>query len=267
DFTFISLFVKYSLFFFNLLFWLIGTTLISLGVWSFLEEYNQYNLFKLNNIFDFFLHISVALILSGTIIFSMSLMGCLGALRENLCLIKLYSLMLLILFVGEIIISSLAFIFPQNVLNFLKNHLSKDMITKYREDTNLQNLIDIIQLQFKCCGISDYGYKDWSMNIYFNCTYFNPSSERCAVPYSCCRNLKTEIDTMCGYNMQNLSSVIEINKYVYTRGCVEAISELVDHNMNLVAIICLGSALAQLFAMFLARSLQGQIFAQRARWM
>ena len=50
---------------------------------------------------------------------------------------------------------------------------------------------------------------------------------------------------MCGYNMQNLSSVIEINKYVYTRGCVEAISELVDHNMNLVAIICLGSALAQ----------------------
>ncbi|OTF72467.1 hypothetical protein BLA29_004155 [Euroglyphus maynei] len=229
----------------------------------------------------------MSLVFSGSVIFSMSLMGCLGALRENLCLIKLvsllsiisiflnlffsthtqYSLMLLILFVGEVTISSLAFVFPQNVLHFLKNHLSKDMITKYREDSNLQNLIDIIQLQFKCCGISDHGYKDWSMNIYFNCTIMNPSSERCAVPFSCCRNLKTEINSMCGYNMQNLSSVVEINKYVYTRGCVEAISELVDHNMNLVAIICLGSALAQLFAMFLARSLQGQIFAQRARWM
>lgn len=90
DFTFISPYVKYSLFFFNLIFWLIGTTLISLGVWSFFEEY-EYNLFKLRNIFDFILHISVALVFSGSVIFSMSLMGCLGALRENLCLIKLVS--------------------------------------------------------------------------------------------------------------------------------------------------------------------------------
>jgi hypothetical protein len=37
--------------------------------------------------------------------------------------------------------------------------------------------------------------------------------------------------------------------------------------MNLVAGVCLGSALIQLLAMFLARSLQGQIMAQRARWM
>ena len=101
--------------------------------------------------------------------------------------------MLLILFVGEVTISSLAFVFPQTVLHFLKDHLSKDMITKYREDSNLQNLIDIIQLQFKCCGISDHGYKDWSMNIYFNCTFINPSSERCAVPFSCCRNLKVTL--------------------------------------------------------------------------
>lgn len=89
DFTFISSYVKYSLFFFNLIFWIIGSTLIALGVWSFFEEYEYNHLFKLRNIFDLILHISVALVFSGSIVFIMSLMGCLGALRENLCLIKL----------------------------------------------------------------------------------------------------------------------------------------------------------------------------------
>ncbi|CAG2121321.1 unnamed protein product, partial [Medioppia subpectinata] len=41
EFSFISPCLKYSLFFFNLIFWLIGGTLIGLGGWSFLEEYNH----------------------------------------------------------------------------------------------------------------------------------------------------------------------------------------------------------------------------------
>lgn len=75
------------------------------------------------------------------------------------------------------------------------------------------------------------------------------------------------INSMCGYNVQNISSVVEVNKYIYTRGCVEALTEFIERNMNLVAGVCLGSALIQLLAMFLARSLQGQIMSQRARWM
>ena len=177
--------------------------------------------------------------------------------------------MLLLLFIAEVILSSLAFVFPTTLSHFVKDRLSKDLITLYREDTNLQNLIDIIQMEFKCCGVTDNGFKDWSMNIYFNCSVSNPSSERCAVPFSCCRDFNVSnqhvrlskttvklflffnhlqtglINIMCGYNMQNLSSVVEVNKYVFTRGCLEAISELVERNMNLVAGICLGSALAQ----------------------
>lgn len=38
--------------------------------------------------------------------------------------------------------------------------------------------------QFSCCG--GVSYKDWSQNMYFNCTMDNPSRERCSVPFSCC---------------------------------------------------------------------------------
>ena len=41
-----------------------------------------------------------------------------------------------------------------------------------------------VLLQFSCCG--GISYKDWSQNMYFNCSEDNPSRERCSVPYSCC---------------------------------------------------------------------------------
>ncbi len=72
-----------------------------------------------------------------------------------------YSLLLLLLFVGEVILSTVAFVFPNSFAFYLKEGLSKDPIIKYRDDSNLQNLIDVIQTEFKCCGISDKGYKDW----------------------------------------------------------------------------------------------------------
>ena len=106
--------------------------------------------------------------------------------------------MLLLLFIGEIILSTVAFMFPNSFSTYLKDILSKDPIIKYRDDKNLQNLIDVIQTEFKCCGISDKGYKDWSRNDYFNCTSTNKSAERCAVPYSCCRNSKN-IDVSASY--------------------------------------------------------------------
>ena len=53
---------------------------------------------------------------------------------------------------------------------------------------------------------------------------------------------------MCGYNVQNISSVVEVNKSIYTRGCVEAMTEIFERNMNIVAGVCLGSAIIQVSA-------------------
>jgi len=183
----------------------------------------------------------------------------------------LYSFMLLFLFIGEVVLSTVAFVCPNAFLQYFKDGLSKDLIMKYRDDPNLQNIIDGMQTSLKCCGVSDKGYKDWSQNIYFNCSTSNPSPERCSVPYSCCRNPRDLdsgiINVMCGNSIQNISSVVEVNKFIYTRGCIEAFTEIFEKNMNLAACLCLCCALIQLFAMFLARSLQGQIYSQRARWM
>lgn len=65
---------------------------MSLGAWSFLEEYPETDLKKFESIGDIFTHVSLALIVLGMIVFWMSFAGCLGALRENLCFLRLVNI-------------------------------------------------------------------------------------------------------------------------------------------------------------------------------
>lgn len=45
--------------------------------------------------------------------------------------------------------------------------------------------------------------------------------------------------------MQNISSVVEVNKDIYTRGCIEAITETLEPNMNFVSIVVFSFAIVQ----------------------
>lgn len=47
--------------------------------------------------------------------------------------------------------------------------------------------------------------------------------------------------------MQNISSVVEVNKDIYTRGCIEAITETLEPNMNIVSAVCFTFAIVQVF--------------------
>lgn len=106
----------------------------------------------------------------------------------------------------------LAFVFKDWIKDQLNLFINNN-IRAYRDDIDLQNLIDFTQEyvsgrrrsyllqgalmggrpltlcssappQWECCGA--FGADDWNLNIYFNCTDGNPSRERCGVPFSCC---------------------------------------------------------------------------------
>merc|ERR1712029_640987 len=200
--------------------------------------------------------------------FQVSFAGCIGALRENMCLLKFYSLCLLLFFLAEMALAALGFLLPHKVTGFLEGTLSDELISNYRDDLDFQNFIDLLQTDFDCCGISSAGYKDWSKNVYFNCTINeedNPSPERCGVPYSCCLpSARFAIsgedmlpNTMCGYQVQLLPER-NVTTRINTRGCVPIIRNYVEGNLYTVAGIALGVALAQLLVIWLSRTLEGQ---------
>lgn len=269
DRTYISLWVKYTMFAFNFLFWIVGGIMVAIGFWAFWDKYTTYGEIRVKTAFDVILDLSIVLMIVGAVVFIISFAGCVGALRENTCLLKFYSICLTVIFLAELAIAITAFVFPNKIQELINKELSRELIEKYRDDDNLRNLIDEFQKQYQCCGVSDEGYKDWSHNIYFNCSPENLSSERCAVPYSCCKNptniVNNLVNVMCGFNTQN-KPVTEAGKLIYTEGCITTMFESAKRNLYVIAGISLGIGFAQLFVLHLAKTLCDQISMQKAMW-
>ncbi|KAH8261979.1 hypothetical protein KR026_012517 [Drosophila bipectinata] len=167
----------------------------------------------------------------------------------------------------EMAIAIICFVFPQYMNTFLEKQFADKIIHSYRDDPDLQNFIDFAQQEFKCCGLSNAGYQDWSKNEYFNCS--SPSVEKCGVPYSCCINA-TDISSglvniMCGYGVQE-APVPEARKRIWTSGCIEIVRVWAERNLYLIAAVALGIALVQLLVIYLAKTLEGQIELQKLRW-
>lgn len=267
--NYVSLCVKYTMFFINFLIWVVCVFMVAIGLWAFLDKYSTQGIVRVQSAFDIILDLSIVLMVVGGVIFILSCTGCVGALRENTCLLNIYSMVVTVLLLGEIALAIVAFIFPDRVFEQAKAVLSKEIIEKYRDDANLQNLVDFIQKEFQCCGLSDRGYKDWNQNMYFNCSDTNLSVERCGVPVSCCRNstnIFTDIvNMMCGFGTQS-QDYYQARKVVYTDGCLTAIRESAQRNLHIIAGVALGVAIVQMFVVYLARKLQGQIELQKARW-
>jgi len=270
-FTYISGCVKYTMFFFNFLFWLSGLLLLGIGVYAALDKWSSGEAFKLQTIFDVMFNIGFLLMIIGGIVFLVSFAGCIGALRENMCLLRFYSLCLLIFFLAEMTLLALSFIYPNKLTEFLETELSEKLIQSYRDDLDFQNLIDLVQQDFECCGISSEGYRDWSKNEYFNCTERkedNPSVERCGVPYSCCHAQPdgSLVNLMCGFEVQALKDTSDVLMKINIRGCIPTIQTMIENNLYTVGGVAIGIALSQLLVIWLSRTLEGQIESQKSLW-
>lgn len=267
NFTYVSSCVKYMIFLLNFVFWLFGGLLIGIGFYALIDKFHSTGFLKLDTIYDIILNISILMIIAGAVVFVVSFAGCLGALRENTCLLKFYSMCLLLFFLCEMGIAIVAFVFPHTMNGVLEEKFTDKIITSYRDDPDLQNFIDFAQQEFQCCGLSNAGYLDWGKNEYFNIS--SPSVERGGVPYSCCKNA-TDISSglvniMCGYHIQQLS-VAAASKKIWTSGCIEIVRVWAERNLYTIAGVALGAAFSQLFVIYLAKTLEGQIELQKSRW-
>uniref|UniRef100_A0AAY4CU10 Tetraspanin n=1 Tax=Denticeps clupeoides TaxID=299321 RepID=A0AAY4CU10_9TELE len=251
DFTFVSTAVKYLLFFFNVVFWAISVVLISIGVYARVIKHAETAMAGLT------VDPAVLLMVVGVLMFLLTFCGCVGSLRENICLLQTFCICLTIIFLLQLLAGVLGFVFSDKARNKVSQLINK-AIVHYRQDIDLQNLIDFGQKEFACCG--GVAYTDWSRNMYFNCTPDNPSNERCSVPYSCCLRSKKEavINTMCGQGMQELD-YLKAGVHIHTNGCIDKLVNWIHSNMFLLGGVALGLAIPQLVGIFLSQVLIKQI--------
>ncbi|KAK0169109.1 hypothetical protein PV327_002855 [Microctonus hyperodae] len=127
---------------------------MAVGVWAWKEKDTFNNLSRLTNVA---LDPAFILILVGTVTSVIGFTGCVGALRENTCLLATYAVFLGSLLLLEMTLGVLGFIFK----DWIKTQATggfQAFIIHYRDDPDQQNLIDWIQEDWEITKNKQCGY-------------------------------------------------------------------------------------------------------------
>ncbi|KAK8778573.1 hypothetical protein V5799_020085 [Amblyomma americanum] len=175
----------------------------------------------------------------GFALFIVCFCGCVGALRENSFLLKLYSLALTLLIMLHLMTGLVVFFMPGSVRKVIKETLSESLVIRYRDTVDTQNIVDSLQRQLRCCGMSYKNFRDWNKNIYFNCSLQNPSHERCSVPHSCCKGASSGPTSIyCGRNVLNMTDY-DAWFIVHLASCEDAAMRYVREHAMVIGGSCL----------------------------
>lgn len=77
--------------------------MIGIGLYAFVDKWQLTGWVKLETVYDVVLNISLVMVIMGAVVFIVSFAGCVGALRENTCLLKFVSIVQLLYFEPVII--------------------------------------------------------------------------------------------------------------------------------------------------------------------
>lgn len=235
---------KYFLFLFNLIFFVLGSLLLTLGLWIQLSEAS------------FFIstppYISVSLfsnllIMSGSVTMSLGFLGCLGSLKTVKCLLATYFILLTVLLAAQIVGGVLLYT-QKTELDKSLGQQTLELIKSFRRNySSLQGFeqtLEYIQQEGKCCGWN--GKADWGsdfvpcsclykVSAYVNTTFESQAPETCIV----CSNVSISNHT-CS---------------IYEQGCSENIQKWLDENILFILVVILAIAVVEICGMTLSMCL------------
>lgn len=240
--------IKYTLFFVNVFFWLAAVLILAVGVYIMVEKKDAYQ-----NLSDLSFDPAVLFVILGGTLFLITFLGCLGALRENTCMLCCYASIIGILLLIEVACGVLGFVFRNMLQTRIEDKLKKAIVL-YRDNPDLQLVIETTQTEFECCGINSY--TDWQANIYFNCSSKGP--EACGVPRTCCNTEEERINSQCGFGVGKMEN-IERDKKIYKTGCLTTAVEWFQNNLITIGVVSFGILFLQILTIWLATTLRGQV--------
>ncbi|KAH0628617.1 hypothetical protein JD844_009976 [Phrynosoma platyrhinos] len=173
----------------------------------------------------------------GTFLLLMGFMGCWGSVKESKCLLLVFFVFTLTLFIVEVAgavvvlaFSSVADIFIEHLKKWAMKSLEED----YERQEDLTAIWNTTMKELKCCGFNNY--TDFS-NSYFYQTHME-------YPSVCCLD-----DKPCQ------ESEIDSNK----QGCLHAFQVFLSKNGKIVGGVALGIGVLELAAMAVSMNLYCKI--------
>jgi hypothetical protein len=148
--------MKWSVVIYNFVFWLIGGTIFGIGIWLRADIY-QGIYFRALNVTVYYVS-AYLMITAGAIMMIMAFMGCLGSVRESMCLLKTYFCCMVVVFLIIVVAVFWTFLYGvkgsqldgivKTQLIYLTNNYSWNDWSRY--------LMDTVQEYMECCGIDNF---------------------------------------------------------------------------------------------------------------
>ncbi|XP_065514591.1 tetraspanin-8 [Caloenas nicobarica] len=225
--------MKYSMFIFNLLFWVCGSIILGVSIWIRVSKDVQQELeIESNNFAGVDLLIAV-----GSIIMVLGFLGCCGAIKESRCMLLLFFIGLLLILILQITGGILGAVYRSQIETSLNKALQRSLDSlqgSTEQDKTFQENFQKFENTYQCCGLLN-GAEDWGKNFgrkICECDVKSTSSDLCT-------NFK--------------------GRYVYKTPCGEVMLELIKNNMLIIIAIAFGLAVIEILGLVFSMSLYCQI--------
>lgn len=228
--------IKYLLFGFNLLFFLIGLALIILGA-ALQTKFSGIS----HIIGDSELSLAYVLIGIGAIIFIVAFFGCCGAIKENYCMLNTFAVFILFVFILEIGTAVAGIVLKEAIGGRVAQGLETSM-AEYEKKNSVQSAWNFIQTQFSCCGAKNAS--EW----------FGYLHKKNVVPSSCCKDRPPRVH--CG-EIENGDWT-----HINTTPCLSSLENSMKENiLNLIiagVVVAVCQAIGIMLGCYLAKNIRKQ---------
>lgn len=224
--------LKYTLFAFNLLFWILGLTVLGIGIYSLISTKQYHDLLKGG---DMLLNAGNLLIACGVFVSLVGFVGCWGAFRQNKCCLIVYMAFIVLIFVMEIAAGIFAYVKKDDIAGIVENNLKKIVDKEYGKEgvasKGIEKAVDWVQKKMTCCGFA--GPADWKDND----NWTKNGTRTTLTPDSCCKD-----ETKGGCLVAN----------AYKKGCKDAVVEFIKSNIKYIGAVGVGIGIFQLIGLVIA---------------
>uniref|UniRef100_A0A8C1ZFZ0 Tetraspanin n=1 Tax=Cyprinus carpio TaxID=7962 RepID=A0A8C1ZFZ0_CYPCA len=135
--------IKYLMFIFNFFIFLGGSFLLGVGIWVLVDPTGFREIVAANPLLFTGVY---AILIMGGMLFLLGFLGCCGAIRENKCLLLFFFMLILIIFLAELAMAILAFIFREHRL--LHQGVESTLPSTITYCTKYSTIM------FDCCGVN-----------------------------------------------------------------------------------------------------------------
>ncbi|KAF7200813.1 tetraspanin-15-like [Nothobranchius furzeri] len=214
-------FIKFTLNIYSMVFSLMGLCVLCVGVYAEVERQ------KNRTLEGIFLAPAVVLILLGLVMFTVSVVGMVGSLRDNKTLLHMFLCVLCVLLLLQTVALTAALIFEKKTSTLFQSTI-REGIKHYYDDLDFKNILDYVQQ--KVVSFAS-----------------NALLHRTTVLI-----LNTWLKLSSGFFLCSVHQRETLHDDIYVRGCIHAVNLWMSDNIGITVAVCCAIGLPQLLGIILS---------------